>query len=161
MILLLGGSWVVNLIWFKPLNIRHFYDRLFIEFALQNPELVTQLGVPVLYDMSKDELADVSDQAQWDEFNKLKSDFEMLQSYDFEGQSAANQLNTKILSHFLGSQLDGESFFYHDYPVNQMFGVQSQLPSMMESSHKLRNDSDVEAYITRLSKFDEKFDHYL
>ena len=160
-VLLLGIGWVVNLIWFKPFNIKHFYDRLFIELALGSPELVTQLGVPVLYDLSKDELADVSDEAQWDQFNEMKADYEMLKSYDFESQSKENQLNTKILSYFLETQIEGEPYFYHGYPVNQMFGVQSNLPSMMESSHKLRNESDVEAYIARLSKFDTKFSQVL
>lgn len=160
-LLLLGMGWLTNLIWFRPFNIRHFYDRLFIELALASPELVTQLGVPVLYDWSKDELADVSDEAQWEEFNTFKEDYETLMSYDFESQSAANQLNTKILGYFMESQIEGEPYFYHDYPVNQMFGVQSQLPSMMESSHKLRNKSDIEAYITRLSKFDTKFQQVL
>ena len=160
-VLLLGIGWVVNLIWFKPFNIKHFYDRLFIELALGSPELVTQLGVPVLYDLSKDELADASDEAQWKQFNDMKEDYEMLKSYDFESQSKENQLNTQILSYFLETQIEGEPYFYHGYPVNQMFGVQSNLPSMMESSHKLRNESDVEAYITRLSKFDTKFSQVL
>jgi uncharacterized protein (DUF885 family) len=42
-----------------------------------------------------------------------------------------------------------------------MFGEQSNLPSLMESSHKLRNESDVEAYISRLSKFDTKFNQLI
>lgn len=153
--------WVVNLIWFKPFNIKHFYDRLFVEIALSSPEMVTQLGIPVLYDMSKDELDDVSDAKNWEGFEKMKKDYEMLQSYDFESQSEENKLNTRILGWFLGNQVEAEEFFYHDYPVNQMFGQQSNLPSMMESSHKLNDKSDVEAYITRLSKFDTKFDQVI
>ena len=147
----------MNLIWFKPFNISHFYDRIFLEIALSNPELVTQLGIPVLYDMSKDELTDVSDDTQWKEFEQLKENYETLMSYDFEGQSEENQLNTKILGWFLKTQLESEPFFYYDYPVNQMTGVQSGLPSFMESSHKLRDESDIEAYITRLSKYETKF----
>lgn len=153
--------WVVNLIWFKPFNIKHFYDRLFVEMALSSPEMVTQLGIPVLYDMSKDELDDVSDAKNWEDFNKMKEDYEMLLSYDFESQSEENKLNTRILSWFVGNQVEGEEFFYHGYPVNQMFGQQSNLPSMMESSHKLEGKSDVEAYIIRLSKFDTKFDQVI
>lgn len=158
LLLLLSGIWVVNLIWFKPFNIRHFYDRVFLEFAIGSPEMVTQMGIPVLYDMYKDELDDESDKRNWEDFEKLKANYAMLQSYDFEGQSQQNQLNTKILSWFMGGQVAGEKYFYHDYPVNQMFGVQSNLPSMMESSHRLEDESDIEAYIARLSKFDEKFD---
>lgn len=161
LLLVVAIIWVTNLIWFKPFNIKHFYDRLFVEIALSSPEMVTQLGIPVLYDMSKDELDDVSDAKNWEGFNKMKADYEMLLSYDFDGQSEENKLNTRILGWFLGNQVEGEKFFYHDYPVNQMFGQQSNLPSMMESSHKLNDKSDVEAYITRLSKFDTKFNQVI
>ena len=160
-LLILGIAWVVNLIWFKPFNIKHFYDRVFVEVALGNPELVTQMGIPVLYDWSKDELTDVSDAKQWEDFNKFKDNLATLKSYNFENQSKENQLNTKILSWFIETQLEAEPFFYHDYPVNQMFGVQSNLPSFMESAHKLEDKSDVEAYIMRLSLFGTKFDQVL
>lgn len=161
LLLTLAILWVVNLIWFRPFNISHFYDRVFVEFAVGNPEMVSSMGIPVLYDIYKDDLSDESDAKGWEDFEKLKKDYATLMSYDFESQSAENQLNTKILGWFLGNQVEGEKFFYHGYPINQMFGVQSNLPSMMESSHKLRDRSDVEAYITRLSKFDTKFEQVL
>jgi len=160
-IFLIATVFVVNLIWFKPFSVRLFYDKIFLQFAISNPELVTGMGIPVLYDMTKDELADVSDQKQWEEFEDLKKSYETLNSYDFESQSEENQLNTKIMGWFLGIQVEGEPYFYHDYPVNQMFGVQSNLPSLLENSHKLRNESDIEAYISRLSKFDVKFNQVL
>ena len=160
-LLLIGIIWVTNLIWFRPFNIRHFYDKVFVEMALTSPEMVTQLGIPVLYDIYKDDLSDASDKQNWIDFEKTKETYQTLLSYDFESQSKENQLNTRILSWFLGNQVEGEKFFYHGYPVNQMFGAQSNLPSMMESSHKLRDKSDLEAYITRLSKFDTKFDQIL
>lgn len=161
LILTLAIIWTVNLIWFKPFNIRNFYDRVFIEFAMSNPEMVSAMGIPVLYDIYKDDLSDVSDKENWSQFNKMKENYETLLSYDFESQSKENQLNTKILAWFMKSQIDGEPYFYHDYPVNQMYGIQSNLPSLLESSHKLEDKSDVEAYITRLSKFDTKFDQVL
>ncbi|AXT53906.1 DUF885 domain-containing protein [Aquimarina sp. BL5] len=160
-ILVLGLLWLVNLIWFRPFNINHFYDKVFLELALDSPELTTSMGIPVIYDWSKDELDDISDAKQWETFNKMKEDYKTLQSYDFENQSEPNQLNTKILGFYLEGLVDGEQFFYHDYPVNQMGGIQSSLPSLMENSHKLRDKSDAEAYITRLSLFDTKFDQLI
>ncbi len=150
--------WLINLIWFKPFNIRLFYDKVFVEFALDSPELTTGMGIPIIYDWYKDDLDDISDAKQWETFNKVKKDYETLISYNFENQSEANQLNTKILTFYLEGVLEGEPYFYHDYPVNQMGGVQNSLPSLMESAHKLEEKSDIEAYISRLSKFDTKFD---
>ena len=150
--------WLINLIWFKPFNIRLFYDKVFVEFALDSPELTTGMGIPIIYDWYKDDLDDISDAKQWETFNKVKKDYETLISYNFENQSEANQLNTKILAFYLEGVLEGEPYFYHDYPVNQMGGVQNSLPSLMESAHKLEDKSDIEAYISRLSKFNTKFD---
>jgi hypothetical protein len=99
-VLLISLFWVGNLIWFKPFSIRHFYDRAFVELAFNDPELTTSMGIPVLYDMSKDELTDVSDQRQWDNFNRIKENYKTLMSYNFKSQSTANQLNTKILGWF-------------------------------------------------------------
>ncbi len=156
-IIVIGLLWLANLIWFRPFNIKHFYDKVFVQLALESPELTTSMGIPVLYDMSKDELDDISDAKQWESFNTMKEDYETLMSYNFERQSETNQLNTKILAFYLEGLIEGEPFFYHGYPVNQMGGVQSSLPSLMENSHKLRDKSDAEAYIARLSKFDIKF----
>ncbi|MGB6037556.1 MAG: DUF885 domain-containing protein, partial [Cryomorphaceae bacterium] len=160
-ILLLGIFWCINLIWFRPFNISHFYDKIFIKMALTSPEMTTSMGIPVLYDLSKDELDDISDAVQWESFNDAKEAYETLMSYDFDSQSEANQLNTKILAYYLEQQIAGEPFFYYGYPVNQLFGIQSSLPSLMENAHKLRDESDAEAYITRLSKFKHKFDQLI
>jgi len=160
-VFVLGGLWLANLIWFKPFNIKHFYDKLFVELALDSPEITTALGIPVIYDWYKTDLDDISPAKQLESFDKLKDDYATLLSYNFENQSPENQLNTKILSFYLKSQVDGEPFLDYGYPVNQMFGIQSGLPSMMESAHKLEDKSDIEAYIARLSKFDIKFNQLI
>lgn len=157
-IIILFGVWLINLIWFKPFNIKHFYEKVFVEVLVKSPELTTQLGVPILYDLYKDELDDISDAKLWENFNKDKANYETLLSYNFDKQTPANQLNTKIFAHFLKvNYVDRGHFFYHDYPVNQIYGVQSSLPILMVSAHKLINEKDIKAYISRLSKFDVKF----
>ena len=157
-LVIFGGLWFTNLIWFRPFNINHFYEKIFVELVLDSPETTTYLGIPVIYDWTKDELDDISDAKLWEGFNKSKEDYKTLLSYDYDNQSEENQLNTDILSYFLKmNTVEAEPYFYHDYPVNQMFGVQSGLPSMMASTHKLDNVSDIEAYISRLLKFETKF----
>ena len=153
--------WLINLIWFKPFNIRLFYDKVFVEYALDSPELTTGMGIPIIYDWYKDDLDDISDAKQWETLNKVKKDYETLRSYDFERQSEKNQLNTKILAFYLEGVIEGEPYFYLDYPVNQMGGVQNSLPSLLERAHKLDDKSDIEAYISRLSKFDTKFNQLI
>ena len=115
LLLVLGGLWLTNLIWFKPFSINHFYEKLFVELIVDSPETTTSLGIPILYDWTKDKLDDISDEKLWKNFNKTKKDYETLLSYDYDNQSPENKLNTDILSYFLKvNMVDAEPFFYHD-----------------------------------------------
>ncbi|MVM29034.1 DUF885 family protein [Spirosoma sp. HMF4905] len=161
-VLLLAGSiWIINLIWFRPFSIRHFYDRVFISVMLRSPEMITYLGLPILYDWTKDQWDDLSDAQQWHNFELLKDDYQTLKSYDFESQSTENKLNTKILDWYLESNVGSEAFFYYNYPLNQMDGAQLKVVDLLLNKHQLRNKSDMDAYITRLTGIATKFDQVL
>ncbi len=47
-LLIIGVLWNINLIWFKPFNIKHFYDKVYVQLIIDSPELATQIGIPVL-----------------------------------------------------------------------------------------------------------------
>jgi uncharacterized protein (DUF885 family) len=160
-LLFIASLWLINLIWFRPFNIRNFYDRVFVEIVLKDPELITTLGIPVLNDLNKNKLTDISVEKETEKLNLLKKDYDLLLSYNYNNQSKANQLNTDILKWYLKSIIDGEPFSDYNYPVNQMSGIQNDLPSFMATAHKLKSNSDIEAYITRLSLFNNKFNQLL
>ncbi len=145
--------WVVNLLWFRPFNIRHFYDKVFFTFALQNPQIVSGMGLPLLSDIYNNKLNDYSLKKDSADFEFLKKIIVDLDKYDYDNQSASNKLNTDILRSFLSTQAEGEKFMYYGYPVNQMGGIQNGFPSFMESTHLIRDKEDAEAYISRLNQF--------
>jgi len=158
---LVAAIWVVNLIWFRPFNIRNFYNRVFVEIVLRDPELITSLGIPVLNDWNNDKLTDISDEYERENLHLLKKDYELLLSYNYPKLSKENQLNTDILKWYLKSTIDGEPYLFHNYPVNQLSGIQNDLPTFMVNAHKIGSKSDAKAYIVRLSKFGIKFDQLL
>ena len=43
--LLAVSVFVVNLVWFRPFSLDLFYEKTFITFALENPELLTSIGI--------------------------------------------------------------------------------------------------------------------
>lgn len=164
LVLFLGFSvFAVNLIWFKPFFLNHYYTKVFAQFALNNPETISSLGLPVpkwLYHYS-DDLNDASDQAMKEDQARVRGYLETLRSYNRSSQSESQLLSTDILDYFLDNIVRGQKFAYHDYPVNQMSGIQSGLPSFMESSHRIANLGDAKDYNVRLSKFTTKFDQVL
>jgi uncharacterized protein (DUF885 family) len=160
-LILLGAAWIINLIWFKPLNIRHFYDRIMVEMMLDNPELITMYRIPVLYNMTRSKLDDASDDALRKWFERNRKTHQMLLRYDYEKQSTKNQLNTRILDAFIRGVLDGEPFFYHGYTLDQINGVHVALPNLMQTMHRMENRRDAEAYISRIKLFGNKFDQVI
>src|SRR5690606_184622 len=47
---------------------------------------------------------------------------------------------------------------YHNYPVNQLFGAQSNLPDFMAEQHQVLRVEEAEDYLARLDKFGVVFD---
>ncbi|HAS42463.1 MAG TPA: DUF885 domain-containing protein [Microscillaceae bacterium] len=162
-LLLAGVIFLVNLIWFKPFFLNHYYDKVFVKFALGSPETISTLGLPIpqwLYHYN-DDFDDISDKALQQQRANMRQYLKTLKSYSRSRQSESQLLSTDIMAWFLDNQVRGEKFAYHDYPVNQMGGIQSGLPSFMESSHRITSISDAKDYNTRLSKFPLKFDQLL
>lgn len=157
--LLALAAFVVNAVWFKPVSSRVFYERVFLEFGLQSPELLSQLrlleGLGIRGHNA--ELDDRSQASGDKQFAKLKADLATLRSYDRNSMTEAEKLNYDMLEWFMAHQAEGEKWRYHDYPVNQLFGVQSMLPRFMVNTHQLKDKTDAEQYISRLQQFDRVF----
>ena len=160
-LLFVGFALLVNLIWFKPFKIEHFYDRAFMRFGLQSPELVSNMGIPMLSNRAKGQLTDISDAAAGNGSTYSKRNKRYSTLTISIGNPQENQLNTKILDYYLQDQIDSEPFFYHDYSVSQLSGVQSELLSLMIDQHGVQSKEDAEKYISRLTKFKTKFDQQM
>lgn len=157
--LLVLAALVVNAVWYKPLSSRVFYERVFLEFGLQSPELLSQLRILEGFGIRghNAELDDRSQASGDKQFAKLKTDLATLRSYDRESMTDAEKLNYDMLEWFMAHQAEGEKWRYHDYPVNQLFGVQNMLPRFMVNTHQLKDKTDAEQYISRLQQFDRVF----
>lgn len=154
MILAIVG-FAVNAIWFKPVSIRVFYERVFLEYGLESPELLSTLRIleSVGIRGHNAKLDDRSALAGDQQIAKLKTDLATLRSYSRDDMSDADKLNFDMLEWFLAQQADGEQWRYHQYPVNQLFGVQAELPKFMLSVHQINDVTDAEYYVARLNQF--------
>ena len=161
--LLAGTVWVVNLIWFRPFSLDLFYEKAFVTFALENPELLTTIGIAEQFGYRRHNahLDDVSiakverDFAQWHGY------LADLKAYDVATQTPEQRLSTRILAWFIESLLEGERFRFHDYPVSQHFGMQSETPAFLITQHRIADRRGAEDYLARLGEVGRKFDQQL
>jgi uncharacterized protein (DUF885 family) len=162
-LLLIAIVFVVNAVWFRPWSLNVFYEKVFIAFMLDNPELLSNIGLVEQFGITghNAKLTDESPAQQQRTFDRLRRNLAELHAYPLEKQNASQRLSTAVLDWFLSVQLEGERFQFHDYPVNQLFGVQSRLPSFMANTHRLLEPRDCEYYIKRLEAVPAKWDQVL
>ena len=154
---------LINLIWFRPWSLNLFYEKVFAETVFSEPELLTQLGLVEQFGITSHngKLSDESPAHQQMVIDRWKKDLSQLHEYPLDRQSPSQKLSTHVLDWFLKDQADGERWQWHNYPVNQLFGVQNQYPSFMANTHRLFNARDCEYYIMRLDALPKKFDQTL
>jgi uncharacterized protein (DUF885 family) len=157
------GIWLAKLIWFRPFNIRHFFERAMLVFALGNPEILSSLRIFERFGIQghNKKLGDESDHFRRRQLAKVEKNLALLRSYQRENLTANQQLSYDIMEWYLAGMVEDKEFMYHNYPINQLFGIQNQLPSFMATTHQLTSKRDAEYYILRLAHFRRKFQQVL
>ena len=162
--LIIFGIWVCNLIWFKPFSIKLFYERMFIEYGQDDPELMSRLHLLENYGITyyNSLLTNISDEQRDKRYEEsIVRNFEMLRTYKRSQQTKEEILSTEILDWYLELEIYRNAFRQYEYPVNHINGIQVELPRFMMEVHQIETLGDAEDYLERLSKFDEKFDQLI
>lgn len=163
--LIVAGSLLfVNFWYFKPLSIDWFYSRAFLKFSLQQPEMLTSLRILDQFGIRghNAELSDASPQAGEDMLAYWREEHEVFKRYDRSDYEGQDLLSYDVFDFFMSNQLaEADRWRFHNFPVNQMFGVQSNLPDFMVQQHVVEDELGAEHYIARLNQFDQKFDGVL
>src|SRR6201997_1827176 len=160
LLIVILAVFVINLIWFRPWSLNLFYEKVFAETIFSEPELLSQLGLVEQFGITSHngKLSDESPAHQQMLIDRWKKDLKQLHQYPLDRQTPSQRLSTHVLDWFLQDQVDGEKWQFHNYPVNQLFGVQNQYPSFMANTHRLLNRKDCDYYVMRLDALPQKFD---
>lgn len=149
--------------WGKPVTVDQLYMRTFVKVMLDDPELLTMLGLfdNSMLDFYSDDLTDVCPEQEGKKYNIFKNDLKLLKMYNRDKMSEDGKLSYDIFDWYLQNEVDGDKFKYHNYPVNQYEGIQNELPELLISTHPIKDKKDAKNYVERLSKFNTKFNGLL
>ena len=159
-LLLLAGSFAAHEWYAKPFFINNFFNRAFIQYIWDKPEMLTGMGILEQFGLK-------GHNAKWDDDTETASDKEYrflldvmatLDEYDETKLTEAEILSVKVMKELLGNPEDDRRFRYHDYPVNQLFGLQNSIPRFLDTFHQVNSSEDAEHYISRLSKIGVKME---
>ncbi len=163
LLFLLLGVWLVKLLFFKPCNIDHFFGRVMLSFIWGYPELLSTIRMLERFGIHSHnkKLSDESEAHAAKQAAKGKRFLEILRSYNRDKLDPGQQLSYDIMEWFIRDNVEAEPFRHHNYPVNQLFGVQNQLPTFMVSMHQVKNKRDARYYNIRLSRVRRKFEQVI
>ncbi len=130
------------------------YEEIFQEWLARSPTFQTWLGIKTDYD-------------KWDNLSEsfgaethalLKKQLERLRDIDRSALSEEVALSYRLMEETLEQDIDFYRWRDHNYPVNQMFGWHSRVPSLLINQHTVTNVDDAEAYIARINAVPELFE---
>ncbi|MEE4162843.1 MAG: DUF885 domain-containing protein [Woeseiaceae bacterium] len=147
----------------KPFLFRAYMDRALVKIAFRSPETLTSLGFleSMGFKGHNAHLDDVHPDRTDELLAELKAFREGLHQYDDESLDESQRLTRDIALYLTGMIDDFEDYRYHNYPANQMSGIQSAFPSFMDAQHQVNTLEDAENYLSRMGELPRKHEQYL
>lgn len=157
-VLVLGIGFAAHEWFAKPFYINNFFNRAFIQFIWDQPETLTSLGILEGIGITghNAEWNDDTEAASERQYEFLLGIMDTLAQYDPEDLTESERLSVTVLKELLGNPEADRRFRYHNYPVNQLFGLQNAIPRFLDTFHRVEDAEGAEYYISRLSKIDVK-----
>lgn len=147
----------------KPFFVNNFYNLAFLKVILESPESLTAMGL-----LEQIPLLDIDGHnANWDDsslaagdkgLNDMDEIFARMNLYPDNELEESELITKKIVMELLGDPVKTRKYRFYNYPVNQLFGIQNNVPRFMDTFHQVKDAEDAEHYIARLSKIDTKFE---
>ena len=154
---LIAADVVSDEVYSKQFN--NWLDEKFNEEVMRSPMLQTYLGIKTS-DYGKWD--DISPEAETKKIEYYKKGIEYLKdSVDVTRLSSSTKLSYELMNQYLTDKVESHVYQFYDYPVNQMHGVQSELPAFMINMHRIADLSDAKAYISRLQAMKPYFDQVI
>ncbi|MDN3652203.1 DUF885 domain-containing protein [Thalassotalea ponticola] len=124
-----------------------FFEKVFMDTVMRSPQMQTYLGIRKDYD-------------KWDEFTEQRSAEDLqfakdnlaaLAEFDYDKLDDQTKISYQLAKSSLEQEINSYKWRHHNYPVNQMFGIHSNIPSMLINQHTIANSKEANDYIGRLN----------
>ena len=135
-----------------------FFERVFNEEVDRSPEFQSYIGIKKDYDKWNDR----SEANAAKELEITKQNLKFLNdNIDYEKLDEETRLSYDLYIYEAEKEIENWQWRHHNLPVNQMFGRHSDFPSFLINIHRISDEADAEAYISRLQDIDKAIDQEL
>lgn len=138
-------------------KLAEFFSKNFEETVKRYPTYATYLGRKDQYNKLNNNTYEYSKESL--ELEK-KSLVEM-KKINFDALDAQGKVSYKLFEEGVKDSIESFKYYYHGFFVSQMFGEHSSIPSFMINMHQIANESDANAYVSRLNEYKRYFGELL
>ncbi len=133
------------------------FEKAFEQAISRSPEFQTFLGRGT----NMDKWDDLSDEFEHETLRLTKETLAELMLIDASQLDDATKLSYDLFKQGLEEDISDFKWRLYNYPVNQMFGTHSGVPSMLINQHRISKIKDAEDYIARLNNVPHYFDQLI
>lgn len=135
-------------------KVNAFFDKQFKENLDRHPMYQTYLGIK----KDADKWNDISDDFAKTELEQTKKALSWINdSVNVKVLDKGTKLSYDLFKQQLENQIADFKYRFHTYPVNQMHGMQAEIPAFLINMHQVSNVEDAENYIARLNNLKPLF----
>ena len=133
------------------------FDKMFMDAVMRSPMYQSYLGIK-------------KDQDKWDEITEAKAkeeleiskkNLEKINQFDESKLDDQTKVSLILARQQLKDDIKDYKWRHYNYPLNQMFGIHSSVPSLLINQHSISNLDDAEDYIARLNGIPTLFDQVI
>ncbi len=144
-----------KVITFESQKANDFFETQYQEDLNSKPEDQTYLGIK----KDADKWNDYSDVFAAKELKHCKQSLQWLKdSINTDALDSATKLSYDLYKSKLENQISDYKYRLYNYPVNQMHGMQAEVPAFLINMHQITDVKDAENYIARLNGMKPLFD---
>jgi uncharacterized protein (DUF885 family) len=122
------------------------FDAIFDEGVLRSPMMQTYLGIKTDYDKWND----LSEENTAKELAHTQADLQRVKGIDQSKLDEQTLISYHLLVQKLENKIADHKWRFHNYPVNQMFGLHSSVPAFLINQHSIKNVKEAQDYIARV-----------
>ncbi len=123
------------------------FDEIFNADVDRSPMTQTYLGIKKDYD----KWDEYTEENSLKELNFTKENLARIKTIDTSKLDAQTTISYKLFLQSLENDIADYKWRLHNYPVNQMFGLHSQVPAFLINQHSISNIKEAKDYIARVN----------
>lgn len=129
------------------------FEDIFMENVMRSPMYQSFLGIKD----DQDKWDDISEQSAAAELELQQQQLARVMAIDHTKLDEQTHVSWLLMKQQLEQEIADYEWRHYNYPVNQMFGMHSNVASLLINQHRITDVADAEAYIARLNGLPELF----